>query len=111
MGHEAIIYRNERQQNKEEAKVVDKEEEDYLFVATCFISMSSTNYWLIDNGYSNHMTNNKSLLKKWCEITSLMVRVGDGKHIAAKGKCTIVIPTCNGTKLIIDVLYVSDISV
>ena len=30
-------------------------------------------------------------------------------HIAVKGKGTITIPTCQGTKLIIDVLYVPDI--
>ena len=38
-----------------------------------------------------------------------MLRVGDGKHIAIKGKGTIAIPTCHGTKLIIDVLYVPKI--
>ena len=39
MGHEAIICRNERQQNEEEAKAVDKEKEDYFFVDTCFTSI------------------------------------------------------------------------
>ena len=34
MGHEAIICRNKRQHNDEEAKVVRQDEEDYLFVAT-----------------------------------------------------------------------------
>ena len=38
-----------------------------------------------------------------------MVRVGDAKNIAVKGKCTIAIPTCHGTKLITDVLYVPNI--
>ena len=107
MGHETIICRNKRQQNEERAKAVDQEEEDYLFVATCFISMSSTNCSLIDSGWSNHMMHNKSLLKEWCEITSSMVRVGDGKHIAIKGKCTNTIPICHGTKLIIDLFVCS----
>ena len=98
--HEAIIYSNERQQNEDEAKAVDQEEEDYLFVATCFTS---------DSGCSNYMTYKKSLFKEWCEITTSMVRVGDGKHIVVKGKGTIVIRTCHGTKLITDVLYVLDI--
>ena len=35
--------------------------------------------------------------------------MGDSKHIAIKGKGTISIPTCHGTKLITTVLYVSDI--
>ena len=109
MGNEAIICRNERQQNEEEEKAVDQEEEDYLFVATCFTSISSTNCWLIDNGCSNHMKHNKSMFKEWCEITSSMIRVGDVKHIIVKGKGTIAIPTCHGTKLMNDVLYVPDI--
>ena len=33
----------------------------------------------------------------------------NGKHIAVKGKGTIAIPTCHGTKLITYVLYVPDI--
>ena len=109
MGHEVIICSNEKQQNVEGAKAVDQEEEDYLFVATCFTSMSSTNCWLINSGCSNHMTHNKGLFKEWCEITSSMVRVGDGKHIVVKGKGTIAIPTYHGTKLITDVLYVPNI--
>ena len=72
--------------NEEEAKAVYQEEEDYLFVAIFFTSMSSTNCWLIDSGFSNHMTHNKSLFKEWCEITSSMVQVGEGKHIVVKGK-------------------------
>ena len=71
--------------------------------------MNPTSCWLIDSGCSNNMTHNKSLFKEWCEITSSKVRVGDGKHIAVKGKCTIAIPTSHGTKLITDVLYVPDI--
>ena len=35
--------------------------------------------------------------------------MGDGKHIAVNGKGTIIIPTCNGTKLITNVLYIPGI--
>jgi len=38
MGHEAIICKSINQQQEKEAKVVDQEEEDQLFVATCFAS-------------------------------------------------------------------------
>ena len=71
--------------------------------------MNPTNRWLIDSGCSNHMTYNKSLFREWCESTSLKVRVGDGKYIAIKGKCTITILTYQGRKLISDVLYMLDI--
>ena len=80
-----------------------------MFVATCFTGMNSTNYLLIDNGCSNHMTHNKSLFREWCEITSSKVQVGDGKHIAVKGKGAIAISTYHGTRLITDVLFVPDI--
>ena len=46
-----------------------------------------------------------SMFREWCEITSSRVRVGDGKHIAIKGKGKIVIPTYHGIKLITDLLY------
>ena len=52
--------------NEEEANTIDQEEEDYLFVSTCFTSMRSTNRRLINNGCSNYMTDNKSLFKEWC---------------------------------------------
>ena len=109
LGHEAVICKIREQQKGEEAKAVVQEEEDFLFVATFFTSMNRTNCWLIDSGFSNHVTHNKSLFKEWCKTTSSKVRVGDGKHITVKGKCTIAIPTCHGTKLISDALYVPDI--
>ena len=93
----------------QEAKTVYPEEEDYLFVVTCFTSMSSTNCWLINNGCLNHMMHNKSLFKEWCEITLSIVRVGNGKYIVVKGKGTIAILTYHGTKSITNVLYVHDI--
>ncbi|XP_020589286.1 uncharacterized protein LOC110030738 [Phalaenopsis equestris] len=36
LGHEAVICKNENQQQEDEAKMEDQEEEDHLFVATCF---------------------------------------------------------------------------
>ena len=38
------------QQNEGEVNVVDQDEEDYMFVATCFTNMSSTNCSFIDRG-------------------------------------------------------------
>ena len=63
LGHEAIICNNNSQQ-QEEAKIVEGEEEDQLFVATCFSSRSSSECWLIDSGCTNHMTNDMSLFKE-----------------------------------------------
>jgi len=39
MGHEVDIYKSKKISNKKKrAKVVDEEEEDQLFIATCFAS-------------------------------------------------------------------------
>ena len=55
MGHKAVICKNRNQQYNDEAKVVDQEEEeDRLFVATCFSSIESSENWLIDSGCTNH---------------------------------------------------------
>ncbi|XP_044482006.1 uncharacterized protein LOC123208538 [Mangifera indica] len=36
MGHETTIYKNKNQQHGEKAKTADQEEEDHLFIVTCF---------------------------------------------------------------------------
>lgn len=43
-------WQNQNQQHDEDAQVVDKEEKDQLFVATCFSSTESSESWLIDSG-------------------------------------------------------------
>lgn len=63
-GHEVVICKAKIQQPKVEAQVVDREEEDHLFVATCFTSLDSSESWLIDSGCSNHMTSDKILFKE-----------------------------------------------
>jgi transposase InsO family protein len=110
MGHEVVICKNRNQQHNDEAKVVDQEEEeDHLFVATCFSSIESSENWLIDSGCTNHMTHNKDLFRELSNANSTKVRVGNGNYIAVKGKGTIAISTYSGTKLISDVLYVPEI--
>jgi len=42
LGHEAVICKNKAPQQEENTQVADQEEEDHLFVATCFSSKSST---------------------------------------------------------------------
>ena len=110
MGHEAIICKDKRQQHyDEEAKTTYQEKEDHMFVATCFSSMESCERWLIGSGCTNHVTYNKKLFTQLGEASSSKVRMGDGKHIAVKGKGTIAISTCSGKKFISDVLFVPKI--
>nr|KYP45621.1 Retrovirus-related Pol polyprotein from transposon TNT 1-94 [Cajanus cajan] len=109
MGHEAIICKSKNQQQEEEAKPADQEEEDQLFVATCFLSSESSESWLIDSGCTNHMTFNKALFRDLRPTNVTKVRIGNGDHISVKGKGTIAITSCTGTKFIHDVFLVPEI--
>ncbi|KAG6511961.1 hypothetical protein ZIOFF_030048 [Zingiber officinale] len=114
MGHEAIICKNKNPQQEEEAKVTDQDEvgdqdEDQLFVATCFASNVETESWLIDSGCTNHMTNDKELFKDLHPTKITKVRIGNGDYISVKGKGTVAITSCSGTKLISEVLFVPEI--
>ena len=92
MGHETVICKNRNQPHSEATKVVDPEEE-YLFAATGFSSIESSQNWLIDSGCTNHMTNNKDLFKELSNISTLKVRVGDDKFITVNEKGTVAIST------------------
>ena len=109
MGHEAIICKNKFQQHGEDAQIADHEEEDKLFVATCFSGIGSSESWLIDSGCTNHMTYDKDLFRELGSTNTSKVRIGNGEYITVEGKGTIVISSCSGTKFISDVLYVPDI--
>jgi len=80
-----------------------------MFVATCFSTRSSSECWLIDTGYTNHMTFDRTLFKDLQSTKISKVRIGNGDYISAKGKGTITIATNSGTETISDVLYVPDI--
>ncbi|TYK23235.1 Retrovirus-related Pol polyprotein from transposon TNT 1-94 [Cucumis melo var. makuwa] len=95
MGHEAVICKNKNQQQGVEAKIADQEEEeDQLFVATCFMGGESNESWLIDSGCSNHMTHDKELFKDLKPTTITKVRIGNGDYISIKGNGTIPIASC-----------------
>jgi len=42
MGHKAIICKNKNQQHPDGAKIIEQEEKDHLFIATCFSSIESS---------------------------------------------------------------------
>ena len=92
------------------AQVADQEEEEHLFVATCFTTNCSTDKWLIDSGCTNHMTFDQELFRELDTSVISKVRIGNGEYIAVKGKGTVAIESCSGTKLIKDVLFVPDIN-
>ncbi|KHN19588.1 Retrovirus-related Pol polyprotein from transposon TNT 1-94, partial [Glycine soja] len=108
IGHEAVICPN-KNHHDEGAQIANQEEEDQLFVATCFLSSESSESWLIDSGCTNHMTYDKTLFKDLKPTSISKVRIGKGGYILVKEKGIVAISTCLSTKLISDVLYVPNI--
>lgn len=108
LGHHVRICRSNFQQ-KNEAQVVDQQEEEQLFVATCFTSSSSSECWLVDSGCTNHMTHDQELFRELDRSLVSKVKIGNGELITVEGKGTVAIESCTGTKLIYDVLYVPEI--
>ncbi|KAH0740583.1 hypothetical protein KY290_033626 [Solanum tuberosum] len=83
-GHEAIICKNKAQQQDVDARVVNEQEEDQLFVVSCFASNVSSESWLIDSGCTNHMTRDKEIFKEFKPTRVENVRIGHGGHIPVK---------------------------
>jgi predicted aspartyl protease len=105
-GHIEKICRSK----SEEAKISTEQQEEELFVATCFAtSNSSSDSWLIDSGCTNHMTNDHKLFKELDKTIVSKVKIGNGDFISVKGKGTVAIESLDGLKYISDVLYVPDI--
>jgi hypothetical protein len=106
MGHIEKICRSK----SEEAKIFTEQQEEELFVATCFAtSNSSSDSWLIDNGCTNHGTNDHKLFKELDKTIVSKVKIGNGDFISVKGKGIVAIESLDGLKYISDVLYVPDI--
>ena len=109
LGHAEIICMDKGPQQLNEAQIADKQEEEELFVATCFASKSSSESWLIDSGCTNHMTHDQEIFRELDRSVVSKVRIGNGDYLPAKGKGTIAIESYSSTKLISDVLFVPEL--
>ncbi|XP_020266930.1 uncharacterized protein LOC109842467 [Asparagus officinalis] len=65
--------------------------------------------WLVDSGYTNHMTSDKKLFRNLDKSIKLRVRIGNGEYLAVEGRGTVAMKSCAGIKLISDVMYVPEI--
>jgi len=77
LGHEAFICRNQSQQQDVDAQIAN-EEDDELFVGTCFSTNVSSESWLIDSGCTNHMTYDKELFKELKPSKISKFKIGHG---------------------------------
>ena len=72
-------------QECQQTQVVDEQEEE-LFVASCFTENFSNEAWLFDSDCIHHMTNDESLFKKIDKSYTSKVKIGNGVFIEVKGK-------------------------
>ena len=107
-GHIKRICRTQQHQEETNA-AAEQYQEEQLFAGTCFENESTSKSWLVDSGYTNHMTHDQDLFKEIDRTTISKVRIGNGEYIPVKGKGTVAIESLTGLKLIYDVLFVPDI--
>jgi len=69
-------------------------------VATSFASRSSSESWLIERGYTNHMTHDEEIFRELERSAISKVIIVNRDHLLAKGKGTIAIESYSSTKLI-----------
>ena len=108
MGHMERVCKN-KQQEGHQAQAAEQQQDEQLFVVSCFSSNSSSDDWLIDSGCTNHMSFDESLFKEVNKSEVSRVKVGNGQYIEVKGKGTVAIKSSAGIKLISDVLLVHKI--
>ncbi|KAA3487344.1 gag-pol polyprotein [Gossypium australe] len=85
-----------------------------LETPTCTIHVlqrnkKSTTSWLVDSGCTNHMTCDDKFLKDLDRSLKSIVGMGNEEYLKVKGKSTVAIESCAGTKLISNVLFVPKI--
>nr|KYP74763.1 Putative transposon Ty5-1 protein YCL075W family [Cajanus cajan] len=110
LGHIAKFCNNKRQLQTEAQVADQQEEEEQLFAATCFATNNNCESWLIDSGCTHHMTYDEELFKEMDRTIVSKAIIGNGECIAVKGKGTVAIESCSGTKIITSVLYVLEIN-
>ena len=110
LGHIEKVCKVRRNQEEQQARVVEEtQHEEELFAATCY-SANSNGAWLIDSGCTHHMTADLSIFQHIEKSSNSRVKLGNGDYVDVKGKGTIAINTSKGTKLISDVLFVPEIN-
>ncbi|XP_071917228.1 uncharacterized protein [Coffea arabica] len=81
-GHVEKVCKNNRKD--QHAQVADQQEDEQLFVATCFASKISSEAWLIDSGCTHHMAYDESIFKELDKSYISKVKIGNGDCIDSR---------------------------
>ncbi|XP_075076030.1 uncharacterized protein LOC142162887 [Nicotiana tabacum] len=92
----SLQARDKGPQQSNEAQITEQQEEEQLFVATCFASKSSSESWLIDSGFTNHITRDKEIFNVLDKSIISKVKIGNGDYLSVKGKHTLAIESYSG---------------
>ncbi|XP_019464289.1 PREDICTED: uncharacterized protein LOC109362714 [Lupinus angustifolius] len=101
--------KNKQSRHKEEALTTqeDSDSEPLNLMVTDAATKSHSEFWYLDSGCSNHMTNHKEWLKDFDSTNRSRVKFADDSSLSAKGAGNVVIMRENGSKAIVsNVLYV-----
>jgi hypothetical protein len=115
LGHSEKYCRAKKKQSQQhihqQANISEEEKEDteHLFMASQVISSHEQNIWLIDSGYSGHMTKHLAIFSSIDKSIQPKVKLGNGDVVQAKGRGTIAVSTKRGTKIINNVLYIPEL--
>nr|XP_027121144.1 uncharacterized protein LOC113738144 [Coffea arabica] len=91
MGHMERVCKN-KGKREHHVQMVDEQDEEQLFMATCFASNNfNTETWLIDSGCTHHMAYDESIFRKLDKSQISKVRIGNGDYIEVKGKGSVAI--------------------
>jgi len=113
--HSEKYYRAKKkqsqQQTQQHANMTEEDKNDYehLFMASQTLSSHKLNTWLIDSGYTSHMTKYLSIFISIDIIAQSKVKLENDEVVHTKGKETIYIRTKRGTKIITNVLYILEL--
>ncbi|KAH1032633.1 hypothetical protein J1N35_044807 [Gossypium stocksii] len=91
MGHIDRFCKEIRNQQQGGAHAAVKEEEDQLFVASCFLSSTPCDSWLVHSGCKNHMACDEKLFKGLDRSLNSRVRIVNREYLELKGKGTVVL--------------------
>ncbi|KAL4361718.1 hypothetical protein GQ457_04G023000 [Hibiscus cannabinus] len=90
LGHVEKICKSSQQQGEANA-AQNPQDDEQMFVASCFTTSSSNESWLIDSGCTNHMSYDRGIFKELQQTVVSRVKKGNGAYINVEGKGTVAI--------------------
>ncbi|XP_019455424.1 PREDICTED: uncharacterized protein LOC109356505 [Lupinus angustifolius] len=95
--------KNKQSRHKEEALTTqeDSDSEPLNLMVTDAATNSHSEFWYLDSGCSNHMTNHKEWLKDLDSTKRSRVKFADDSSLSAEGAGSVVIKRKNGSKAIV----------